>query len=329
MVQIRAQQQSQRMELNGLAARIGAMKAERKVLRAGELETALRRSQELSGVLTTLAQSLAMAEGEAQKQNVALLNALSQALLETRQRYDALPASDRAGRRATLESMRKMRAERDRVSAQLPAALVPALDQRAPSDDPEDLLEQADLLRDNQDKVKRELAALERRIRDVREEHELDRRMNDFAADESMFDESDRRLRLTVPVPSGQGARGTAQGDNAEGSPASKGDSPAAVESAGAPSAPGGAAPITAPNPSSPSTSGGGPSVAPTAAESNPRSHATGQPFLGRSQGDFRIEAEELDDLGALEQQRKRLSGLANELGKRAKEMEARAKSLR
>ena len=92
--------------------------------------------------------------------------------------------------------MRALRAERDAVRAALPAAQVPALLPAPSSDDPEELLEQADALRDAGDKVKQRLAALESRIAEAREERDLDRRMGDFLGEGAMFDEQDRRLRL-------------------------------------------------------------------------------------------------------------------------------------
>jgi hypothetical protein len=94
--------------------------------------------------------------------------------------------------------MRDLRTERDALRSALPASQVPALDRRESSDDPEDLLEQADVLRDSEDKVRQRLLALRGRITEVREERELDRRMSDFLGEESMFDEQDRRMRLRL-----------------------------------------------------------------------------------------------------------------------------------
>jgi FtsZ-binding cell division protein ZapB len=196
---LRGQQQSLRGELNGLAERIEALKAERQGrLTAGtELEAALQRSQELSGSLTGLAQSVAAAEGESERAHLALYSALSDELTRLRASWDG--TADRAQREQLLESMRAVRAERDAVRAALPASRVPALDRAAPGgDDPEDLLQQADTLRDTEDKVRERLKALRGRITEVREERDLDRRMSDFLGEESMFDEQDRRMRLRL-----------------------------------------------------------------------------------------------------------------------------------
>ncbi len=210
---LRGQQQSLRDELNGLAARIEALKAERqgKLTAGTDLEAALRRSQELSGSLTGLAQSVAAAEGESERAHLALHTALSEELARLRAAWDG--TTDRGQRAKLLESMRTVRAERDAVRAALPASSVPALDRAAPGgDDPEDLLEQADTLRDTEDKVRERLKALRGRITEVREERDLDRRMNDFLGEESMFDEQDRRLRLRVTGDRVQVDRGTRPG---------------------------------------------------------------------------------------------------------------------
>ena len=196
---LRGQQQALREELNRLAARIEALKAERqgRLTAGAELEAALRRSQELSGSLTGLAQSVAAAEGESERAHLALHTSLSEELSRLRTAWDG--TTDRGQRAKLLEAMRTVRGEREAVRAALPASRVPALDRSAPSgDDPEDLLEQADTLRDTEDKVRERLKALRGRITEVREERDLDRRMNDFLGEESMFDEQDRRLRLRV-----------------------------------------------------------------------------------------------------------------------------------
>lgn len=196
---LRGQQQALRGELNGLAERIEALKAERQGrLTAGtDLEAALRRSQELSGSLTGLAQAVSAAEGESEKAHLALYTALSDELARLRTSWEG--TADRAQRSKLLEDMRAVRTERDAVRAALPASRVPALDRAAPGgDDPEDLLQQADTLRDTEDKVRERLKALKGRITEVREERDLDRRMSDFLGEESMFDEQDRRMRLRL-----------------------------------------------------------------------------------------------------------------------------------
>jgi hypothetical protein len=211
---LKAEQLKHRGELSALSARIETLKAEAKgkLLPGGELDAALKRSQELSGVLTELAQRASAGEAELEAANLSLLEGLSAEL--TRLRADFDRQTDRNQRKALIDQMRRVRAERDALRQTLPATKLPALDAVRPSDDPEELLEQADLLRDNEEKLRRELKALERRIAERREELELDRRMQRFLGEESMFDDSDRRLRvqrttttpLTPPVAQSNGA---------------------------------------------------------------------------------------------------------------------------
>ncbi|MFP2959806.1 TetR family transcriptional regulator [Myxococcus sp. 1LA] len=196
---LRGQQQTLRDELNGLAARIETLKAQRqgRLMAGPELEDALRRSQELSGQLTRLAQAVVSAEGESERAHLALHTALSDELARLLAAWEG--TTDRGQRAKLLESVRSVRSEREAVRAALPASQVPSLDKAtAGGDDPEDLLAQADTLRDTGDKVRERLKALRGRITEVREERDLDRRMNDFLGEESMFDDHDRRLRLRM-----------------------------------------------------------------------------------------------------------------------------------
>ena len=313
---LRGQQQALREELNGLAARIEALKAERKgQLTAGaELETALRRSQELSGSLTGLAQSVAAAEGESERAHLALHTALSEELARLRAAWDG--TTDRAQRTKLLEAMRTVRAERDAVRAALPASRVPALDRAAPSgDDPEDLLEQADTLRDTEDKVRERLKALRGRITEVREERDLDRRMNDFLGEESMFDEQDRRLRVRLSGDRVAVDRGTRRG----GSPAFQEDSGGAAgdpPSAPAEGVPGGG---QAPGTESPSRDDAAPNSAPRASDRRP------QVETARAQA---LAAGGPVDLTAMEAEAAKLEALARELDGRASTLERRAQEL-
>ncbi|WP_164007761.1 TetR family transcriptional regulator [Pyxidicoccus trucidator] len=311
---LRGQQQALREELNGLAARIEALKAERQGrLTAGtELESALRRSQELSGSLTGLAQSVAAAEGESERSHLALHTALSEELSRLRTAWDG--TTDRDQRAKLLESMRTVRAEREAVRAALPASRVPALDRAAPGgDDPEDLLEQADTLRDTEDKVRERLKALRGRITEVREERDLDRRMSDFLGEESMFDEQDRRLRLRVSGDRVQVDRSPRRGD--ESPTFYEGDS--AAQPPPATGVPGGGQvgenPGTTPLDDGPRTSPARASDRRPLVESvRAQALAAGGPV----------------DLAALEAEAAKLEALARELGGRASTLERRAQEL-
>ncbi|QSQ19996.1 TetR family transcriptional regulator [Pyxidicoccus parkwayensis] len=318
---LRGQQQSLRDELNGLAARIEALKAERqgRLTTGTELDAALRRSQELSGSLTGLAQSVVAAEGESERAHLALHTALSDELGRLRAAWDA--TSDRGQRAKLLEAMRTVRAERDAVRAALPASRVPALDGAASvRDDPEDLLEQADTLRDTEDKVRERLKALRGRITEVREERDLDRRMNDFLGEESMFDEQDRRLRVRLSGDRVQVDRAVNRGGGAS----------YMEDSPGAPTG----NPAPPPGVSTPGDNVGGnpnnPGSFPN--EPVPSSVTSARASDRRPQVDS-VRAQDLAaggpvDLAAMEAEAARLESLARELDGRASTLEHRAQEL-
>lgn len=326
--ELRAQQMALRKELNEVAGRIEALKGEQqgKLLRGGELEAELRRSQDLSGSLTSVAQSLSSAEAAAEKENLALLSALSSELSRLRAEFDRV--QDREARRRLISAMRALRAERDQVRVMLPATSVPALEGAPGSDDPEDLLEQADAFKDREDKVRRELQALEARIRERREERELDRRMSEFVGEDAIFDDQDRRFRL--------------RRDSVERAKA------ATVEADSAQQVNVGGTPMEAPSYSSPDKTpmAGGVALPPdtTARDVNQNFKTEVQPeesVISRTSrasdarpnvGTGRAKAlagAEDDDLEDLEIQRARLKGLAEELRVRAKRLEERARELR
>ncbi|RYZ33715.1 MAG: TetR family transcriptional regulator [Myxococcaceae bacterium] len=308
---LRTQQQGLRDELNGLAARIETLKSQRqgKLTTGGELESALRRSQELSGELTGLAQSVSGAEGEVERAHLALHGALSQELTRLRSAWDA--TTDRPERARLLEQMRTVREEREAVRAALPASQVPALDGATRGDDPEDLLAQADALRDSQDKVRQRLQALKARITEVREERDLDRRMNDFLGEESMFDDQDRRLRLRSTGDQGlQVAPTQRTGPRA---PTFVSDDMAnEPPMAGGGESSGGDAVTGTPG-------GGAPTGSTTASDRRPQVDPV------RAQA---LAAGGLEDLKSLEQEAAKLESLARELDGRAGALERRAKTL-
>lgn len=193
----RSTQLQSQAELNKLAGRIEELKAQAKgkLLPGSELDSALKKSQELSASLTESAAALSSQQNALEAANLALLSELSNELNRLRADFDR--QTDRNVRTQLISKLRSLRSEREQVRAALPAAKLPALEAVKPSDDPEDLLEQADLLKDNEDKVRKQLQALEKRISEAKQERDLDNRVRQFLGDEALFDESDRRLRVT------------------------------------------------------------------------------------------------------------------------------------
>jgi hypothetical protein len=313
--QLRAAQLAQRNELSGLSQRIEQLKAAQKgALTAGsELDVALKHSQELSGVLSGLAQQVSSREVELEAANLALLDALTGELSRLRADFDR--QGDRAVRRGLIDQMKKLRVEREALRATLPAAKLPQLDTLKPSDDPEELLEQADLLRDNQEKLQKELKAVEARIAERKQEAELDRRVQRFMGEESMFDDQDRRLRV-------QRSTTFAGASTTNGAGAPSPSAPVGPDSAGSPSAGTLGAFDTSRGSATPQqggldNSGGGVRVI---------SGSDARPQLGGARPVAEGDDDHLEDL---EVERLKLRSLADELKQKADELERRANQLK
>lgn len=202
---LRERQHALRLELNAVGDRIARLKEASRgtLLRQDELDAELKRSQELSRQLTELSAQVAERDAAASRAQRALVEALTQELTALRAQFEK--SEDRSARRALIAQMRTVREERERHEAALPRSGTTTLSTAA-SDDPEELLEQADALRDSRDKVNKRLAAVRRRVHELRQEQELDRRMQEFVDDESLFDEHDRRIGRQASTPAGEAA---------------------------------------------------------------------------------------------------------------------------
>ena len=352
--QLRGEQLSKRNELSTLSGRIEALKSQSKgaLLPGSELDQSLKRSQELSGTLTDLAQRLSTREAELESANLALLDGLSAELTRLRGEFDR--QTDRAARKTLIDQMRRLRAERESVRAALPAAKLPTLETLKQTDDPEELLEQADLLRDNEEKVRRELKALDARITQRRDEVELDRRVQRFMGEESMFDDQDRRLRLqrkdTVTGEAPTAPTRSAGVSNSESGFAADNAAPPTQGPVTAGSAP------QVPPPSFPSLGAFG-APAPAERGSTDFTNSTPQPGGGASKssgtangaldsrglsitsssdarpqvggGTRSIATGDEDEMDDLDVQRRKLQGLAEELKRKAAELEKKASQLK
>jgi hypothetical protein len=207
----------------------------------------------------------------------------------------AFEVAGREARVALIAQLRQLRAEREAVRAALPGTRLPAVEALKASDDPEELLEQADRLRDGQERARQELASLERRLAERRQEAELDRRVQRFLGEESMFDDQDRRLRA-------QRAGGSSVA--LAGSPGPVGAAPSGPLGSGA-------------SPAAGSPDVRGPAETVSAVDARP------QPG-----GPTNLFADD-DGVADLERQREALERLARDLATRAAELERRAGQLR
>lgn len=330
---LRADQLKGRNELSTLSARIETLKAQQtgKLLPGGELDSALKRSQELSGTLSGLSAQLTARESELSSANLALIDALSAEL--SRQRADFDRQTNRDARRALIASMRALRAERDALRAAVPEAKLPTLDTNASSDDPEELLERADLLRDSEEKLARQLKQLETRITERREEQELDARVQRFMGEESMFDDADRRLRVqrttTTPLSETPGRGGQQNPAGAFGGSAPPATTDTQVGTGGVANSPSDAVNLGAAAGAPEQTNTGGTDVRYTGSADSASISVTRASDARLQMGS--LERFELDssDLKALERQRAELEKLKAGLSKKAAELESRAAQLK
>ncbi len=227
---LRARQSTLRKQLDDLAPRIETLKQQRGLVPGSELKSQLRHSQELSNQLTEVAQSLAGAEADSQRRDSELLDELTAELQRLEAAWDQSDSRER--RQPLLAQLRALRAEREKLRASMPLRAAPPIQSSRPSEEPEDLLRQVDSLRDSEDKVKQQLRAVETRIGEVRDEQALDRRMREFLNEQSLFDDQDRRFRLTPDRTGTQGtpAAGVSSPGGARDSPASNPAATRAVE---------------------------------------------------------------------------------------------------
>jgi chromosome segregation ATPase len=192
---LRARQSALKRQLDELAPRIESLKEQRGLVPGSELTNRLRRSQELSGELTEVARSLAAAEAEAERRDSDLLDSLSAELQRLQTAWDETARRDR--RELFAVQLQALRAEREKLRAAMPLRAVPSLQPTRTAQEPEELLRQVDALRDAEDKAKQRLNTVDARIGELREEQALERRMRDFIGQQALFDDHDRRYRLS------------------------------------------------------------------------------------------------------------------------------------
>lgn len=189
-----ARRASMQSELDRLGTEIARLESQRVgPLNRGPLRADLRRSQALSSELGALSRQLATARSAEDASDRALLAALDARLAEARMHWAGAKTSE--ARRKAFAQISSIRSERDRVSARLPQADTPKLVTTG-SEDPQTLRARADALLDEADRVRARLGQVRARIHELRAEADLQRRMSDFASDQSLFDEQDRRLRV-------------------------------------------------------------------------------------------------------------------------------------
>lgn len=157
------------------------------------LEAELAESQRQADALVQARAQEALRQGELQRSREALYQALNQEIA-------AREPSARGA--AALQALQALQAERAAV-APASSAQVPAPSFQGGTDDPRELHERADALRDQADKLARQEAALDARIQAARQQAKLEKQLRRLAGSEGLFDEADRRVRVTRSEPAG------------------------------------------------------------------------------------------------------------------------------
>ena len=189
---------------NAVAARDAAAATVAHKKRAGDaagLQKAQQQTFALDEEATRARSVLAAAEAGVARGGAELLALYDTLLAERRRAVDGANAS---ARRAAVQTYRDLAAQRDAVrqallpvladaSASTAAAPAADLDPRA-DDDVETLLEKADLARDLEQRLNRQMEAVRRRISELEEEQAVAKDVVGMVGRSALFDEEDRRL---------------------------------------------------------------------------------------------------------------------------------------
>jgi hypothetical protein len=186
--------QLQQAELDRVAQQIDSLKREGPSgpFVPGELDDALRKSQVVANQLETLRTARSKESDRLTSANAALYHGLEQEIGEERSQAGA--ADDLSRRSALLESLKQLESERAQLAPQLSSSPELRLSGK-PTDDPRELHERADALRDRADRLAHELATVNSRIQELRDEQDLDHELKTLSKDQGLFDEGDQRVR--------------------------------------------------------------------------------------------------------------------------------------
>jgi len=229
------------------------------------LEELLQRSQEMSRQLMELNRQVERL-ARTRSDNLRQLNQLYGQWMD--QLGEQIKQSREARNQELLDLLARARLEREQIRRQLDqkAFSAPPLktESMARSEDPEELREQTDVVRDEQDKLRRRLRQIESQIAEVEAEKRLERNLRDFVEEQSLFGEDLRTLRFRRSSQDAA-ARDTASGSQETVAPTSNnsagsgsGSQPSDTPAAGTGGTGGSGGNNGGPTPSSPDMSGAG-----------------------------------------------------------------------
>jgi hypothetical protein len=232
---------------------------------------------------------------------------------------------------AALNALQALQAERASVAPAGPGAVAaPAF--QGGTDDPRELHERADALRDQADKLGRQATALDARIEAARQQQRLEKQLRRLTGSEGLFDETDRRVRLTRSDATGAaadrpagGTRTTGTVDHSSPSASLSSAHPPSVDHSTAPSVglnPGGTTPPAANSAPVPAPRTDAPAPSLSAPSSEQVGHASGE-VVRPEELESRGNAPELDDESLESMLRAR-----TQVQQRRQALEAQAKQL-
>lgn len=207
VLQVKNQQDAQ---LRALSAKITQKKDERaqskaQLLPSFELNRLLQQSQSLSASLTSLnreVKALNQVRNERSRRLAVLVDAWIKHV-ET-----SLAEAPAAQKKTLWQTLSRLHQERRQLQQSMTKTPDTGLLERSDllaSEDPEELGERLDAVRDEQDRLRKHLGRLQKRIDQRRNARRLEREMTDFLDDQDLFGERSRLLVLNQTDPQNAG----------------------------------------------------------------------------------------------------------------------------
>ena len=200
---VEAQLGEQQTTLETVSKRIDDLKSRRQSSASpfvpGGLEDLLKQSQALSQTLAELRAQAASARTDDEAARSELARAIDSRLATDRAALSTpSPSANLVSEIHTLETERASLATPMGVANTNPAAV----HFNGRTDDPRELRERADALRDRADKLAKEQARVVARIQELRDQAELDRQLSSTSRQDALFDESDAKVVVQRQIPS-------------------------------------------------------------------------------------------------------------------------------
>jgi hypothetical protein len=189
-----AEQVALEQALTTINQAVAARKAMGQEVADATLEELLRRHREISQRLTDLSREVRAASNNALQATQALVDAIDREVGRLRR----LARGSQPRARAARKEIKRLLAERARFAlGPVGGGCVLPEVQISPADGPEEARAKANLLRDAEDRCRRRIEQVEKRLAKVQDERKLLREAADFREEGQIFDEESRRRTQT------------------------------------------------------------------------------------------------------------------------------------